>query len=88
MATVLTPQEQRVIKNKGKIKGEVQRNKGLGALSEDQARRSMFTNEFQRMEQLIPDKKSLYLLEDLMGERVEPRREFIFNNIDFETIRE
>ena len=75
-------------KNKGKIKGEVQRNKGLGALSEDQARRSMFTNEFQRMEQLIPDKKSLYLLEDLMGERVEPRREFIFNNIDFETIRE
>lgn len=75
-------------KNKGKIKGEVQRNKGLGALSEDQARRSMFTDEFQRMEQLIPDKKSLYLLEDLMGERVEPRREFIFNNIDFETIRE
>ena len=75
-------------KNKGKIKGEVQRNKGLGALSEDQARRSMFTDEFQRMEQLIPDKKSLYLLEDLMGERVEPRREFIFNNIDFSTIRE
>ena len=75
-------------KNKGKIKGEIQRNKGLGALSEDQARRSMFTDEFQRMEQLIPDKKSLYLLEDLMGERVEPRREFIFNNIDFSTVRE
>lgn len=75
-------------KNKNKIKGEVQRNKGLGALSPEQARRSMFTDEFQRMEQLIPDKKSLYLLEDLMGERVEPRREFIFNNIDFSTVRE
>ena len=75
-------------KAKSKIKGEVQRNKGLGALSEDQARKSMFTEEFQRMEQLVPDQKSLYLLEDLMGERVEPRRDFIFNNIDFSTIRE
>ena len=75
-------------KNKNKVKGEVQRNKGLGALSEAQARRSMFTEEFQRMEQLIPNQESLYLLEDLMGESVEPRRNFIFNKIDFSTIRE
>lgn len=75
-------------KAKGKIKGEVQRNKGLGALSEAQARRSMFTEEFQRMEQLIPSEESLFLLEDLMGESVEPRRKFIFNNIDFSEIRE
>lgn len=75
-------------KAKNKVKGEVQRNKGLGALSEEQARRSMFTEEFQRMEQLIPTKDSLYLLEDLMGEDVQPRREFIFNNIDFNEIRE
>ena len=75
-------------KIRNKINGEVQRNKGLGALSEDQARRSMFTEEFQRMEQLIPSKESLFLLEDLMGESVEPRRKFIFNNIDFSEIRE
>ena len=75
-------------KAKSKVKGEVQRNKGLGALSEEQARRSMFTEEFQRMEQLIPTEDSLYLLEDLMGENVQPRREFIFNNIDFNEIRE
>ena len=75
-------------KAKSKVKGEVQRNKGLGALSEEQARRSMFTEEFQRMEQLIPTEDSLYLLEDLMGEDVQPRREFIFNNIDFNEIRE
>lgn len=75
-------------KAKNKVKGEVQRNKGLGALSEEQARRSMFTEEFQRMEQLIPTEDSLYLLEDLMGEDVQPRREFIFNNIDFNEIRE
>ena len=75
-------------KAKSKVKGEVQRNKGLGALSEEQAHRSMFTEEFQRMEQLIPTEDSLYLLEDLMGEDVQPRREFIFNNIDFNEIRE
>lgn len=75
-------------KAKSTVKGEVQRNKGLGALSEDQARRSMFTEEFQRMEQLIPNEESLYLLEDLMGEDVEPRRDFVFNKIDFSTIRE
>ena len=75
-------------KAKGKIKGEVQRNKGLGALSEAQAKRSMFTDEFQRMEQLSPSTDSLFLLEDLMGVDVEPRRKFIFNNIDFSEIRE
>lgn len=75
-------------KAKNKVKGEVQRNKGLGALSEAQAKRSMFTEEFQRMEQLIPSKNSLFLLEDLMGISVEPRRKFIFNNIDFSEIRE
>lgn len=80
--------DEEFIKAKNKVKGEVQRNKGLGALSEAQAKRSMFTEEFQRMEQLIPSKESLFLLEDLMGESVEYRRKFIFNNIDFSEIRE
>ena len=70
-------------KVRNKITGEVTRAKGLGALSEEQARRSMFTEEFQRMEQLCPSPESLYLLEDLMGVDVEPRRKFIFNNVDF-----
>ena len=35
---------------KGKIKGEVKRNKGLGALKPHQAKRSMFDPEFQRMD--------------------------------------
>ena len=74
--------------NKKKIKGEVQRNKGLGSLSEDQARRSMFTDEFQCLEQLVPNDESIYLLEDLMGVDVEPRRNFIFSKIDFSEIRE
>ena len=75
-------------KVRGKLKGEVQRNKGLGAMSVDQAHKSMFTSEFQHMDVLEPDPDSLYMLEELMGSDVEPRREFIFNKIDFSEIRE
>ena len=70
------------------IKGEVIRAKGLGALSAEQAKRSMFTAEFQRMEQLIPDKQTLPLLLDLMGKDSAPKRKFIFENIDFSEIKE
>ena len=75
-------------KVRSKIKGEVQRNKGLGAMSVEQAHKSMFTSEFQRMDVLEPDSESIYLLEQLMGNDIEPRRNFVFNNIDFSTIRE
>ena len=75
-------------KVRGKLKGEVQRAKGLGALSVEQAHKSMFTPEFQRMDILEPDSDSLYMLEELMGSDVEPRKEFIFNRIDFSEVRE
>lgn len=74
-------------KVRGKIKGEVTRAKGLGALSETQARNSMF-GENQRMDVLEPTEDAIYLLEDLMGKDVEPRTEFIFKNVDFSEIRE
>lgn len=70
------------------VKGEVQRAKGLGALSPEQAHQSMFTDEFQRMDILNPDEESLFLLEQLMGESVAPRTKYIFENIDFSEIRE
>lgn len=70
------------------IKGEVQRNKGLGSLSPAQARASMFDEKNQRIDILIPDEESIFLLEELMGESVEPRRDFIFSNVDFSEIRE
>ena len=75
-------------KIKNKIKGEVQRNKGLGALSAEQARRSMFTPEFQRFEQLLPDNNTFNLLSELMGKDSQPKHDFIFNNLDFSQIRE
>lgn len=74
--------------NRNKIKGEVQRNKGLGSLSAEQAKRSMFTDEFQRIDTLIPDKDSLPLLISLMGEDSQPKHDFIFDNLDFSIIRE
>jgi DNA gyrase/topoisomerase IV subunit B len=73
---------------KNKIKGEVQRNKGLGSLEPDQARKSMFTPEYQRLDVLEYTDDAMDLLYALMGEDVEPRREFIMNNVDFTEIRE
>lgn len=74
--------------NRKQLKGAVQRNKGLGSLSPEQARASMFTEEFQRFEQLMPDEDSLYWLSDLMGDDSQKKRDFIFENLDFSEIRE
>ena len=70
------------------IKGTVQRAKGLGALTAEQAHNSMFTPEFQRMDTIIPTEESIQLLEELMGEDVTYRREYVFSKIDFNEIRE
>lgn len=75
-------------KVRGKIKGEVTRNKGLGEMPAEQAHRSMFTPEFQRLEVLRPDEGAFQLLEDLMGDKPEIRTNYVFENIDFSKIRE
>ena len=72
---------------KGKIKGEVQRNKGLGSLEPEQARVSMF-GEHQRMDIMEYTEDAMNLLYELMGSEVEPRRDFIMKNVDFSEIRE
>lgn len=73
---------------KSKIKGEVQRNKGLGSLEAEQAHRSMFDPAYQRMDVMKWDEDAIDLLYKLMGEDVEPRREFIFKNVDFAEVKE
>ena len=70
------------------IRGEVTRAKGLGALSADQARASMFNPEFQRMDVLVPTPEAIVMLEALMGESVTPRKELVFNKVDFSEIKE
>ena len=75
-------------KVRGKIKGEVTRNKGLGQMPAEQAHRSMFTPEFQRIDTFVLTEESEKLLLELMGDEVAPRKEFIFKNVDFSEIRE
>ena len=73
---------------RGKIKGDITRNKGLGEMNPESARRSMFTSEFQRMEVLEYSDEAMEILYALMGEDVEPRRNFVMTKIDFSEIRE
>ena len=73
---------------RGKIKGNITRNKGLGEMNPESARRSMFTSEFQRMEVLEYSEEAMEILYALMGEDVEPRRDFVMTKIDFSEIRE
>ena len=74
--------------NRHKIKGEVQRNKGLGSLEPEQARESMFNPEHQRLDVMEYSEDAMSLLYSLMGEDVAPRRDFIMKNVDFSEIRE
>ena len=73
---------------KGKIKGEVQRNKGLGSLEPNQARKSMFDSEYQRLDVMEYSEEAMTLLYSLMGDDATPRREFIMSNVDFSEVRE
>ena len=75
-------------KVRNKIKGEVTRAKGLGELSDETAKASMFSNEYQRMDVLDWDADAVSLLYDLMGEDVDPRKEFILKKVDFSKVRE
>lgn len=70
------------------IVGDVHRAKGIGALTAEEAHESMFTEQYQRLEILVPDEESFPLIQSLMGSDVEPRTQFMFDNIDFSQIHE
>lgn len=75
-------------KERGEIKGNISRAKGLGALDSDQAARSMFSKEFQKMDAFTSSEEAFVTLGLLMGKDVAPRAEFIFENVDFSKIKE
>lgn len=60
----------------------------VGSLSAEQARNSMFSDKYQRLDRLEYDDAAIELLEELMGNKPEPRTKYIFENIDFSLIRE
>ena len=73
---------------RAKIKGEVTRAKGLGELPAETAHASMFTPEYQRIDVMEYTDEAVELLYDLMGNDVDPRRDFIMKEIDFSKVRE
>ena len=75
-------------RDRAKIKGEVTRAKGLGELPAETAHASMFTKEYQRIDVMEYTPEAIDLLLNLMGDDVEPRRDFIMSKIDFSTIKE
>ena len=75
-------------KDRAKIKGEITRAKGLGELPAETAHASMFTKEYQRMDVMEYSESAIDLLYDLMGDDVEPRRNFIMEKVDFSEVRE
>lgn len=82
-----TDNELAAARSKTKLQGELQRNKGLGSLSAEQARSSMF-GENQHIDIISPDESSIALLDKLMGANVTARKKYIFENIDFAEVKE
>ena len=67
-----------------KAKGVQQRFKGLGEMKDEDAR-CMFDNN-QWLEQLTWDDSVAELLEGLMGDDSQPKKDFVFSRINFEDI--
>lgn len=57
--------------------------KGLGQMTDEDLKNSMFSKEWQHLEPIEYSEDGISILYSLMGEDVEPRKEFVFNNIDF-----
>ncbi len=73
-------------KNKGK-KYNLKRNKGLGSLSDKAKKEGIFDNPNSLVKLTMSDVAlAKQQLENLMGENVDFRKEFIYNNIDFSKI--
>lgn len=71
-------------KVRGNLKGDITRIKGLGALEEADLKATLFsTTGGQVMDEIEYSSEGIELLCDLMGIKVAPRKEFVFNNIDF-----
>lgn len=64
-------------------KGEITFYKGLGQMTDEDLKNSMFSEKWRHLEPISFSEIGVSALYDLMGEDVEPRKEFAFNNIDF-----
>lgn len=63
--------------------GIITKYKGLGQMNDIDLKKSMFNDEWQRLEPINFNDEGVKLLIDLMGDNVERRKEFVCNYIDF-----
>ena len=70
------------LENRVQKQGDITFFKGLGQMSPRDLQESLFSLEYQHLEQLIPSEEGVNSLLELMGSDVEPRKEFI-QRIDF-----
>lgn len=66
-------------------KGNITFFKGLGQMTDEDLKHSMFDEEWQHLEPIEYSEEGIETLINLMSEKVEPRKDFVFNNIDFST---
>lgn len=69
-----------------KLKGVQSRFKGLGEMKDEDARCMFDSNQW--LEQLVWDDSVAPLLEGLMGDDSQPKKDFVFSRINFEEITE
>nr|DAI57040.1 MAG TPA: DNA TOPOISOMERASE IV, B SUBUNIT [Caudoviricetes sp.] len=70
-------------------KGKVSRNKGLGEISAEEMKRTLFDNQDGYVQFTMEDATvAAYYFNLLLGENVKGRREYIFENIDFDAVEE
>lgn len=63
--------------------GIITKYKGLGQMNDQDLHNSMFSPEWQRLEPINFSQEGLNMLCELMGPKVDFRKEFVYNNIDF-----
>lgn len=64
-------------------KGNITFFKGLGQMTDEDLKASMFNSEWQHLEPITYSEEGIETLLSLMSEEVEPRKDFVYNNIDF-----
>ena len=68
-------------------KAQIIRFKGVGQLEGTDLKETMFNPQKRHLEPITFEDDGLELLQDLMGSSVEPRKDFVFNCIDFGGIK-
>ena len=70
------------VNNRSQKEGNIVFYKGLGQMSPKDLQESLFNSKYQHLEQLMPSEDGINALLSLMGEDVEPRKDFV-QQIDF-----